>query len=310
MQRKLFVGFALAVCLIPGAARAQSIDPLRATEAEAGRWAARALNDADPAAPGALPPAWSKLGAGSLDALMARGEAFTRVFPSAGRRMAAVVTWSRSMTAGAGATPSVITARLAVVDAAGAVRGEFAVEPLMAFDVTDAGDAVVGHGEEMNRLIECGALNTTLAFYSGEGLLVGLVRRNDFSPGYATALLPGARRFVIGVTGQVLAYDLADARQAWRHALRPGDRPWLVPAPGVDEVVMAVSARSGPTRLLRLDASGVERASGSLAGRVNPGSGLAFDDDLLVVHESTAAGSTFHLLEPRTLRTLRSVERN
>lgn len=307
MFRTRFITLAVAALLLAASARAQTIDPLRAPELETGRWAARALDAAGQPKGSTWPEAWRRQEAGSLDDFMARGGDYTRLFPSPGWRMAALVTWSRPASAAHGLE---VTARVRLIDAAGDTRSAFDVEPLAGFDVADDGGYLVGHGEQMARLIQCGALNTELAFYAGDGRAIARVRRADFSPAYATALQTTGRRVVIGVTGQLLAYDLATGRQLWRHELAAGDRPQLLGTPDGESLIVNVTPTDGDTRLLRLDGAGVEQAAATFHGHINPGTGLAFAADLLVVHEASALGSTFRLLEPRTLRALRSVTRN
>lgn len=289
-----------------GAVQAQNLTSLSAPDAEVRRWAARSLSSGDRTEQ--LPVAWTRLETGSLDAFMADAEDYTRVFPSPRGRTAAVVTWSRPPDRVRGPE---VTARLSLLDAAGREFGAFVVEPLIAFDVSDDGRFVVAHGERMSGVMQCGALNTHLVFYSGQGNELGRVERGDFSPGYSTALLTDAERFVLGVTGRVIGYDLTTADEAWTLTLPNGDdRPRLVVTPDASGVAVLVTSPSTVARILSVDAAGVLQASVRMDGRVNPGSGLGFEQDLLVVQEIQDDVATYHLLEPRTLRTLRRVRSN
>lgn len=300
--RHILVLLVLALFASALAVHAQSFAPLGAPDADARRWAARSLSNLNPAEQ--WPAAWVQLETGSLDEFMSRAADYTRVFPSPALRLAAVVTWTRLE------QDTEVTARLSLRDASGTELTSFAVEPLMAFDVSDDG-RVVAHGELMSRLIQCGALKTNLIFYSMEGRELARVEREDFSPGYSTAVLSGLQRFVLGVTGRVVCYDLVTGSEVWTRTLAgPDDRPQLSPSPDAAGLAILVTSHSGPTRILVVDAAGAERATVSLEGRVNPGSGLGFEQDLLVVQEIQNDVATYHLFDPRTLRNLRSIRSN
>ncbi|MFN8549605.1 MAG: hypothetical protein U0527_16945 [Candidatus Eisenbacteria bacterium] len=296
----------LALLAGAGAARAQQFEPLIAPAREARRWATESLSEQGTSF--APRSAWAALSSGSLDDLTALGADYTQIFPSTNGRIAAVVTWSRAVTSSNGAD---LSARLSVRDADGRELRSFAVEPLQAFDISDDGRSVVAHGETMARVMECGAWNTHLVFYDGEGRELARVERGDFSPGISTTMLASAGLLVIGTTGRVVAYDLATGREAWVLPLdSTGDRPTVFATPDGRGVAVLAAAPPGPTRILRLDESGVARANLRLDGRVNAGSGVAFAQDLLVVEQIEKNEVTYHLLDPRTLRTLRSVRAN
>lgn len=304
MVRRLILLCALALIGLPGAPRAQAPDPLTLDDPALDRWAGLTLAGGDVRDPDEWPAPWRSFEVGSLDDFMAGAGDFSRVFPSPGRRMAAVVTWSRPKDPG---RRGEVTARASLRDAAGTERAAFAVEALTGFDVTDDGSALVAHGATMSRVIACGALQTSLAFYAADGRLVARVERNDFSPAYATALLASPPRLVLGVTGRVEAYDLETGRRAWQHALGVGDRPRLMG--GEEDLYLSVTPPAGPTRLLRLDAAGSEQAASTFSGRITPGSGMARTGDRLVIHESSPSGSTLHVVDARTLRSLRRMVR-
>lgn len=305
MVRRSILLCALVLIVLPGTPRAQAPDPLTLDDAGLDRWAGLTLAAGDVRDPDGWPAAWRSFEAGSLDEFMAGAGDFSRVFPSPGRRMAAVVTWSRPK---GGGRRGEVTARASLRDAAGIERSAFPVEALTGFDLTDDGSALVAHGAAMSRVITCGALQTSLAFYAADGRLLERVERNDFSPAYATALLASPARFVLGVTGRVEAYDLATGRRAWQRALGAGDRPRLM-AGGGEDLYLTVTPPAGPTRLLRLDAAGNEQAASSYSGRITPGSAMARAGDRLVIHESSPSGSTLHVVDASTLRSLRRMVR-
>ena len=302
----LRVVFCLAFLANAGAVQAQRSDPLNAPEREVRSWAAGSLNRSDRS--NSLPDGWRRLEVGDLDAFMARAAEYTRVFPSPGGQLAAVVTWSRPTDLEHALE---VSARLSVRDLAGRELTSFAVEPLQAFDLADDGSAVVAHGEEMARILQCGALNTHLVFYSGGGKELARVERGDFAPGISTTILTGSHRFVVGTTGRVVGYDLANGREAWNLPLTDkGDRPSVTITPEGDGLAILSNALSGPARVLLVDSTGATLANKSFDGRINPGSGFAFADDLVLVQQIEDDGATFHLLDPRTLRSLRSVRAN
>ncbi|MBK8233173.1 MAG: hypothetical protein IPK72_21970 [Candidatus Eisenbacteria bacterium] len=291
---------------LAGDAAGQVAAPLNAAAPEVRRWAAASLNALGSSS--RWPAAWRSLESGDLDQFMSEARDYTRVFPSPGGQVAAVVTWSRPADAKRGLE---VTARVSVRDVRGVELRSFPIEPLSAVDIADDGAFLVAYGERMDRLIRCGVQQTRLAFYDLAGRELAHFEPLDLAPSYTTAILTSARRFVITATGRVIAHDLAGTGVAWTLPLEERSaRPYLSLDPRSEQLAVVVNRKAGDTQIRTLDSNGKQLAIETLRGRINPGSGVASHDGLWVVQQIEDDLATFHLLDPTTLRSLRSVAAN
>lgn len=295
--------FALLAAASPRDLAAQTVDPLRLPEPEARRWASRQFN---PAPKTAANDPWLHLERGSFEAFSETAAEYVKVFPSAQRSFAAVVSYRRDPAPTQGLA---VVARLEVVDRSGATLRAFDVEPHLQFDVSNDGMIVVGHGETMVGAITCGILSNSLAIYSGDGAAPRRVRSPEFSPAHSLVLLDASRVIVMAVSGRILAFDPDSGNELWRRPFaHRNDTADLVTHPNGDVLAATIRTHAGDARVELLDGAGAERGRFPLSGRPGPGAAVRFrDNGYLTVGDIVNDEIRLHLLDARTLAHLRTL---